>query len=306
MSHSFDPARQPWLRRAVLAAALALGVAVAFSQTSAPLPAAYAADKAAEPAAPEAPAAKAAAPAAAPKAAASAAKAATPAAKPTTPAGKAAPADAASDNPAADASEPSSPDAASEVTIDHRGIGILKDGKRVRIEGFGSDREYDSFRDFVNDAPWLAALVFLLVLLFFLTPLLILVLVIWYKVRKTRMQNETMIKLAERGVVAPAEAMQTLAADAATRALPPSVQPLYEQARQLRRRVAWSDLRKGVILIAVGLGFIFYWMITEAEASWVGLVCLFLGIGYCVLWFFEDRHTGATPGGAGAPPAGSA
>jgi hypothetical protein len=99
--------------------------------------------------------------------------------------------------------------------------------------------------------------------------------------------------------------MQSLAGQAPGN-IPPSAQPLYEQARQLRRRVAWSDLRKGVVLIAVGLGFIFYWMLNDGEASWVGLVCLFLGIGYCLLWFFEDRNTGPAPDGAGTPPAGSA
>ena len=52
------------------------------------------------------------------------------------------------------------------------------------IEGLGRDREYDSFQQFVQDAPWLAGLVFLVVLLVFLIPLLIIVLLIWYKMRK--------------------------------------------------------------------------------------------------------------------------
>ena len=50
-------------------------------------------------------------------------------------------------------------------------------------------------------------LVFVTVLLVFLIPLLIIVLLIWYKIRKNRMANETMLKLAERGVVPPAAAM---------------------------------------------------------------------------------------------------
>ena len=39
---------------------------------------------------------------------------------------------------------------------------------------------------------------------------LIIALVLWYKMRKTRMLNETMLQLAEKGVVPPAEAMQAL------------------------------------------------------------------------------------------------
>jgi hypothetical protein len=214
-------------------------------------------------------------------------------------------ADAPASAPKGDADADSGGNADTEVTIDHRGVGVVKKGKRVEVRGLGADREYDSFKDFVNDAPTLAAYVLTLVLLFFLTPLLIVVLVIWYKMRKTRMQNEAILKLAEKGVVPPAEAMQTLAGEAPA-GLPPGAGPLYEQARLFRRRAAWSDLRKGIVLIAVGLGFIFYSMLGEGEPNWVGLVCFFLGIGYCVLWFFEDRQTGSAAGGAGTPPAGGA
>jgi len=286
MSFALDPIRRRWLRLAVLGAGLALGIAVALCCASDPVGLALAADT--PTAAPPAPAAQDATPV------------------PATPAAPAARKGKAASPPDASDDDVTSGDAATEITIDHRGIGVLKDGKRVRVSGLGMDREYDSFRDFVNDAPWLAALVFLLVLLFFLTPLLILVLVILYKMRKTRMQNETMLKLAERGIVPPAEAMQTLAGQAPPGGVPPSVAPLYEQARQIRRRAAWSDLRKGVVLIAVGLGFMFYSMLGDGEPNWIGLICFFLGIGYCVLWFFEDRHTGTSPGSAGTPPAGSA
>ena len=300
MRQPLDPARQPWLRRIVFGVALTLALAVGLGHAPTPVAPAMAADTAT-------------APASAP-AAGKAAAATDPAAKaPVAPATKAAkgaaapkadtPADEAPDDQAVDAPDAS---ADSEVTIDHRGIVINKGGKHVRIGGLGADREYDSFRDFVNDAPWLAALVFMLVLLFFLTPLLILVLVIWYKMRKARMQNETMLKLAEKGVVPPSEAMQTLAGQPPPGGVPPSAAPLYEQARQLRRRAAWSDLRRGVVLIAVGLAFIFYSMIGDGEPNWIGLICFFLGIGYCLLWFFEDRHVTPAQRDAGVPPAGSA
>ena len=45
--------------------------------------------------------------------------------------------------------------------VGNHGIVIDKGGKRIRIEGLGRDREYDSFEQFVQDAPWLAGLVFL-------------------------------------------------------------------------------------------------------------------------------------------------
>ena len=110
--------------------------------------------------------------------------------------------------PDADAPDADAPDADADVdedaadkgrgTVGKRTIIIEKGGKRVHVGVLGRDREYDSFEQFVQDAPWLAGLVFLTVLLVFLVPLLIIVLLIWYKMRKNRMANETMLKLISR------------------------------------------------------------------------------------------------------------
>jgi hypothetical protein len=199
----------------------------------------------------------------------------------------------------------------SHVVIGSGGIVVERGGKRVRVEGLGRDRDYDSFEQFVRDAPWLAGLVFFTVLLVFLIPLLIIILLIWYKIRKNRMANETMLKLAERGIVPPAAAMDAVAtgtaaqvADAATTA--PPAMPAYERVRALQRRTAWSDLRKGVILSAIGLGLFLWSMFEDGTPNGLGLVFLFVGIGYCVLWFFEDgtrtarRDPPANPPSAGA------
>ena len=62
-------------------------------------------------------------------------------------------------------------------------------------------------------------------------------------------------------------------------------------SRALRRRAVWSDLRKGVILAAIGVGLNFWSMLDDGTANGFGLILLFLGLGYCVLWFFEDRNT---------------
>jgi hypothetical protein len=125
---------------------------------------------------------------------------------------KAADADTEADT-GADADEAKEPGTGTDIRIDRHGIRVEKGRKHVTVQGLGTDREYDSFESFVQDAPWLAGLVFTVVLLVFLVPLLIIVLLIWYKVRKNRMLNETMLKLAERGVVPPAEAMAALDAN---------------------------------------------------------------------------------------------
>lgn len=194
---------------------------------------------------------------------------------------------------------------------------------RVEVQGFGDDRVYDSFEQFMREAPGTALFAFLIVTVVFLVPLLAIALLVWYKIRRTRMQHEAMLKLAERGVVSPTAAMEALAggaspaatmdslarAAATSGAAPgaaaaPGSAPLYEQARQLRRRTAWSDLRKGVILIAVGVGLSAYSMFDDGTPNGAGLILLFLGIGYCVLWYFQDRPVDPTqlppapPGGA--------
>jgi hypothetical protein len=190
-----------------------------------------------------------------------------------------------------------------EITIDERGARVTKPGRdRARVHV--GDHEFDSFESFVEQAPWIAGLVFMTTALVFLVPLVVIVLVIWYKMRRARMMNETMLKLAERGVVPPGEAMQALA-DGRPAALEsgPSTAPLYQQAAALRKRAAWSDLRKGVIMGAVGLALSAWSMLDHGEPNGLGLVLLFVGIGYVVLWYFEERQAqdrrGPPPGAVG-------
>jgi hypothetical protein len=163
---------------------------------------------------------------------------------------------------------------------------------------FGDD-DFDSFNEALHTAPWVVGLAFLVAGSILLTPVFLLVGIIWYKLRKTRLQNEAMLQLAERGAIAPAQAADAVmsgmtpeaAVASATAPLAPSSgAPVYQQVVVSRRRAVWSDLRKGVILSAIGLAFIFYWMVEHGSASWVGLILMFLGIGYILLWWFEDRH----------------
>ena len=296
----------PALRRFTLGAALAAGLAACLMPQTEPV---RAADRAAvtvvaqAPAEPKADAKTGAARAADPKSAEAKAPAKAPSrGAADAGAGKPAPDAAASPDADADTAGDEATPHGTDITIDKHGIRVDKGKKRVTVQAFGADREYDSFESFVQDAPWLAGLVFLVVLLVFLVPLLIIVLLIWYKVRKNRMLNETMLKLAEKGVVPPAEAMATLDANRAP--LGPSTAPLYEQAKQIRQRAIASDLRKGIILMAVGLGLSFFSMLDDGSPNSVGLVLLFLGIGYFILWYLEDRATASRTGGA--PPPGGA
>jgi hypothetical protein len=125
------------------------------------------------------------------------------------------------------------------------------------------------------------------------------------------MANETMLKLAERGVLPPTTAMDAVAsgnavsmAAAATPA--PAGTPAYEHARALQRQTVWSDLRKGIILLGVGLGLSFFSMMDDGTPNSVGLIFLFVGLGYCLLWYLEDRTRTPQRDPSGTPPAGGA
>ena len=200
-------------------------------------------------------------------------------------------------------------DDAPTITIDRHGIRVddaetgSKKRKRVIVGLGGPDREYDSFEQFVHEDRGLAFMVVSIVFVVFLTPVLITALLIWYKLRKNRMLNDTMMKLAEKGVVPPAEALQALSSGRISAAVNTMAAraPLIEQAKALRSQVAWSDLRKGVILAAVGLSLTAYSMMDDRSPNWIGLVLLFLGIGYAFLWYFEDRQL-AAPASAPPPP----
>ncbi|MEP7329454.1 MAG: hypothetical protein ABI777_09600, partial [Betaproteobacteria bacterium] len=125
-----------------------------------------------------------------------------------------------------------------------------------------------------------------------------------YKMRKNRMVSETMLKLAEKGVLPTTEALQALGAGRAIPALNAMSAglPLTEQAQVLRKTAAWSDLRRGVIMGAIGFAICMYSLINHGSANWFGLVLLFVGLGYGVLWYFEDQQVTASRA-IGIPPA---
>ena len=194
-------------------------------------------------------------------------------------------------------------DADPDVPPPDPGAGPGKHGKRVTVDVFGDDREFDSFNDFVHNEPWLAAMVVGIVAVIFLSPVLAIALILGYRMRKARMLNETMLRLAEKGVVPPGEALGALVAgNPAAISASPSAAPLYEQARQIRQRAAWSDLRKGVIMGGIGLGLAMYSILDDGTPNGLGLVLLFVGIGYLVLWWFEDRKIAPASNASTPPP----
>ena len=194
---------------------------------------------------------------------------------------------------------PSTSAGATDASDEKTDSSTSKKSQRRRAHIKIGDDDFDSFNEALRTAPWVVGLAFLVAGSILLTPVFLLVGIIWYKLRKTRLQNEAVLKLAERGAMAPAQAADAVmsgvtpegaVASTAAPLAASSAAPVYQQAVIARRRAVWSDLRKGVIMMAIGLAFVFYHMVENGSASWVGLVLMFLGIGYILLWWFEDRH----------------
>jgi hypothetical protein len=138
--------------------------------------------------------------------------------------------------------------------------------------------------------PEFFGMVIAVVAVVFLAPVLAIGLILAYRMRKTRMQNETLIKLAERGAVTGPQAMAVVAGAAQLGAVPSA-----DPARELRKRAAWSDLRKGVVMTAIGLAISVYTTTRHGYPNVFGLILLFLGVGYGVLWWFEQRQIASAP-----------
>ena len=240
---------------------------------------------------------------------------------------------AAAPAPAADPPEKAGPGASIKITQDPPSVQIethtgddadAKSGKdaqgksRKRSVGgmitFDNDQEFEDFKNIKKTAPWFIGVMFLFVGALFLTPIILLVGIVWYKLRKTKMQNEALLRLAERGVIAPAQAIDAVgsgvmptapgnetagftgisgpgaAGAAGGFAGIASAATAYEQAMQTRRRAVWSDLRRGILLGAIGLSIVVYSEAASGSPNWLGLALLFVGIGYLVLWWLEDRR----------------
>ena len=210
-----------------------------------------------------------------------------------------------------------SPDDEDSAATRKSGSGpAIKIGKgRIQIDALG-DKEFDSVGDLVQHEPEIAGMVVAIVTVIFLSPVLMIALVLWYRMRKTRMLNETMLKLAEKGIVTSSDALEALAGGkqaAAVATAAAAMAPLQEQAKQIRRRAAWSDLRKGVFTAGVGIALTLYSLFDDGSPNGLGLVLIFVGVGFLVLWWFEERQLapqpGASPGtgtsvGASGPPTG--
>ncbi len=94
------------------------------------------------------------------------------------------------------------------------------------------------------------------------TPIILAGLLLWYQSHKTRRLHETAIRLAEKG------------------------QPVSPEFF-LGKQTPQSDLRRGVVLIGLGIGLAA--CLAQIEQPWgFGLIPLFMGMGYLLVWKLES------------------
>ncbi len=97
-------------------------------------------------------------------------------------------------------------------------------------------------------------------------PIVFAALVLWYQLRKTQRIHDLALRLAERGQPVPAE--------------------LFTGSRG-----PYSDLRRGLVLIGLGIGLSI--CLAQIEVPWAfGLIPLFMGIGYLLVWKLESGTAG--------------
>jgi hypothetical protein len=142
--------------------------------------------------------------------------------------------------------------------------------KHLKISADNDGAGHDS------DVPWLAIPIVMIVFLtIFGTPILIVAVILYFSFSKTRALHRTVRLMVEKGQPVP-EALLN----------PPPAQ---------RQR---SDMRRGVVLVMVGLGLMaFLAAVNDWEGgAWsVGLIPFLIGAGYLLVWKLEGKKDNVPP-----------
>jgi hypothetical protein len=122
-----------------------------------------------------------------------------------------------------------------------------------------------------DDIPWLVVpIVAVVFLTIFGAPVLIVAVILYFGFSRNRMMHKTIRMMVEKGQEVPAALL----------APPPPAQ---------RQR---SDMRRGVVLLMVGLGVtIFLGAVNDWEGgAWaIGIIPFLIGLGYLLVWKMEGK-----------------
>ena len=99
-------------------------------------------------------------------------------------------------------------------------------------------------------------------------PVMLVGLILWYKARRNALLHETALKLAEKGQPVP----HSLFADTSG---------------------PKANLRQGVVLLMLGLGICAALYLSGIKVWAVGIIPLFMGVGYLIVWKLEGGSQSA-------------
>lgn len=138
------------------------------------------------------------------------------------------------------------------------------------------DRDRDAIRISDDNDSWLAIpIVGMVFLTVFATPVMIVALIMYFSMSKTRAMHRTVRMMVEKGQEVPAALLN-----------PPPAQ---------RQR---SDMRRGVVLVMVGLGvMVFLGAVNDwEEGAWaIGIIPFLIGVGYLAVWKLEQKNKTDVP-----------
>lgn len=106
------------------------------------------------------------------------------------------------------------------------------------------------------------------IILGLLMPVMVVGMILWYKARRNQLLHETALKLAEQGQPVPA----SLFAD---------------------QTGPFASLRTGVVLLMLGLGISLALYLCGIKFWAVGIIPMFMGLGYLIVWKLEGGSDGA-------------
>jgi Domain of unknown function (DUF6249) len=94
-------------------------------------------------------------------------------------------------------------------------------------------------------------------------PIMMLVAILWYKLKQTERLHDIALKLAEKG-----------------QSVPPEI---------FRGEMPYSDFRRGIVLLALGIALTI--ALVQLKAPWAfGLIPLFMGLGYLLVWKLDGGN----------------
>ena len=104
-------------------------------------------------------------------------------------------------------------------------------------------------------------------------PIAIVATVVYFRHRRNRMLHETLRSMIEKGVPIPPELLHP----------------------QEQRNLPKSDIRRGLVWIAVGIGLTVFFLVQDNHVWPIGLIPLLIGVAFLITWKVEGSKNSSNP-----------